>query len=212
AISEPATRMLTTIINVIPSIAGAIIVLVVSYYIGKLVGNLVADLLKGVGVDSWPEKLGLNYTGSRTVSELIGYLILVGVMLFATLSAAELLGSAFLTDILATFIGFTGQVVLAVIIFAIGLYLANLARNVIVSTGGNRANFTANVARVAILVLAGAMGLRQLGVADDIVNLAFGIMLGALGIAAALAFGLGSREVAGREVERFVGSLRGEDE
>ena len=212
AISEPATRMLTTIINAVPNIAGAIAVLVVSYYIGRLVGNLVADLLQGIGVDGWPKKLGVTYSGSRTLSELIGYLILVGVMLFATLSAAELLGSAFLTDILATFIGFAGQVVLAVIIFAIGLYLANLARNVIVSAGGNRANFTANVARIAILVLAGAMALRQLGVADDIVNLAFGIMLGALGIAAALAFGLGSREVAGREVERFMNTLRSEDE
>jgi hypothetical protein len=212
AVSEPATRMLTTIINAIPSVAGAIVVLVVSYYIGRLVGDLVADLLKGIGINSWPAKLGLNYSGNRTLSELIGYLILIVIMLFATLSAAELLGSAFLTDILATFIGFMGQVVLAVIIFAIGLYLANLARSVIVSTGGNRAAFTANVARVAILVLAGAMALRQLGVADDIVNLAFGIMLGALGIAAALAFGLGSRDVAGREVERFVSSLRENEE
>ena len=212
AISAPATRMLTSIIDTVPNIAGAIIVLVVSYYIGRLVGNLVADLLKGIGIDGWPQKIGMNYSGNRTLSELVSYLILVGIMLFATLSAAELLGSAFLTGILATFISFAGQVVLAVIIFAIGLYLANLARGVIVSAGGNQANFTATVARIAILVLTGAMALRQLGVADDIVNLAFGIMLGALGIAVALAFGLGSREIAGREVDRFITSLRGDDD
>ena len=211
AISGPATLMLNTIINAIPSIIGAVVVLIVSYYIGRMVANLVSDLLRGVGADSLPGKLGLNYSGSRTVSDLVGYLILVGVMLVAALSATELLGSAFLTNILATFIGFAGQVVLAVIIFGIGLYLANLASSVIMSAGGSKAHFTASLARWAILVLSGAMGLRQLGVGDEIVNLAFGIMLGALGIAAALAFGLGSREIAGREVERFVGHLRSGD-
>lgn len=79
------------------------------------------------------------------------------------------------------------------------------------SAGGSQANFTATLARVAILVLTTAMALRQLGVANDIVNMAFGIMLGALGVAAALAFGLGSREIAGREVERLVANLRGEE-
>jgi hypothetical protein len=56
------------------------------------------------------------------------------------------------------------------------------------------------------------MSLRQLGIADDIVNLAFGLLLGALAVAAALAFGLGSRDIAGREVERFVNSLRSPDD
>jgi hypothetical protein len=129
-------------------------------------------------------------------------------MLFAALSASELLGSAFLADILATFIGFAGQLVLALIIFVIGLYLASLVGDVILSAGGRQANFGANVARAAILILSGAMALRQLGVANDIVNMTFGIMLGALGIATALAFGLGSRDIAGREVERFLTSLR----
>jgi hypothetical protein len=101
---------------------------------------------------------------------------------------------------------------LALIILGIGIYLANLARSVVLSAGGENAAFMASVARVAILVLAGAMALRQLGIADDIVNLAFGILLGALAIAAALAFGLGSRDVAGREVERFVSSLRQDDD
>jgi hypothetical protein len=105
-----------------------------------------------------------------------------------------------------------GQLVLALIILGIGIYLANLARGVVLSAGGENAAFLASVARIAILVLAGAMALRQLGIADDIVNLAFGILLGALGIAAALAFGLGGRDVAGREVERFVKSLRNDDE
>jgi hypothetical protein len=212
AISGPATRMLDTITNAVPNILGAALVLIISYFIGRLIANLVTDLLTGVGFNAVPARIGLNLTGTRTPSQLVGYLILITIMLFAAVSAAELLGSVFLSSILATFLGFLGQLVLALIILGIGIYLANLARGVVLSAGGENAAFLASVARIAILVLAGAMALRQLGIADDIVNLAFGILLGALAIAAALAFGLGGRDVAGREVERFVKSLRNDDE
>jgi hypothetical protein len=52
------------------------------------------------------------------------------------------------------------------------------------------------------------MGLRQMGIADDIVNLAFGLLLGAIAVAVALAFGLGSREIAAREVESVLKQWR----
>jgi hypothetical protein len=79
---------------------------------------------------------------------------------------------------------------------------------IISSTQTNNAHFIAQMGRIAVIVFAAALGLGQLGIAESIVNLAFGIMLGAIGVAIALAFGLGSREVAGREVENFVSSLR----
>ncbi|MGN6698012.1 MAG: hypothetical protein ACTHMR_07635, partial [Thermomicrobiales bacterium] len=65
-------------------------------------------------------------------------------------------------------------------------------------------------AQAAILVLAGAMALRQMGVADDIINLAFGLLLGAVAVATAIAFGVGGREVAGRELARWVDAARQE--
>jgi hypothetical protein len=212
AVSGPATRMLDIITTAIPAVLGAALVLAISYFIGRLIANLITDLLTGVGFDLVLQRIGLNMAGTRTPSQLVGYLILIAIMLFAAVSAAELLGSEFLSVILTAFLAFLGQLVLAVIIFAIGIYLANLARTVILSAGGEGATFTASLARIAILVLAGAMSLRQLGIADDIVNLAFGLLLGALAVAAALAFGLGSRDIAGREVERFVNSLRSPDD
>jgi hypothetical protein len=64
------------------------------------------------------------------------------------------------------------------------------------------------VARVAILGLVIAMGLRAMGIADDIVNLAFGLTLGSVAVAFALAFGLGGREAAGRQMEHWLSQLR----
>jgi hypothetical protein len=109
------------------------------------------------------------------------------------------------------FIAFFWQVVLAVLIFAIGLYFANLAKDTISKTGANQAGFVARLAQVAIIVFAASMSLRTVGLANDIINLAFGLTLGGLVLAAALAFGLGGREVAGRELDRFVTQMREEE-
>ncbi len=212
AISEPATQMLTTIVDAIPGIIGAALVLIVAYAIAKLVSSLVEELLTGVGFDRVPEKLGLTWSVSNTPSKFVGYLVLLAIMLLSATSAAELLGSDFLVEALGVFIAFFWQVVLAVLIFAIGLYFANLAKKMIQKTGANQAGFLARLAQIAVIIFATSMSLRELGLANDIINLAFGITLGAIGLSAALAFGLGSREVAGREVDRFITQMRGDEE
>ena len=76
--------------------------------------------------------------------------------------------------------------------------------------GGSNAVFFARLARYTILGLVLAMGLRAMGIADDIVNLAFGLTLGAVAVAVALSFGLGGREAAGRQMEHWLGRLRSE--
>jgi hypothetical protein len=211
AISDPATSMLTIILNAIPAFIGAVLVLVIAYYIARLVMGLVVDLLAGIGFDRWPAALGINYAGTRTPSQLVGYLVLIGIMLFAAVAATDLLNSESLSLILATMVDFFFRVVLALAIIAFGLYFANLAQSLVASAGGANGRVWGIAARAAILILAIAMALRQLGLADDIVNLAFGLILGALALAAALAFGLGGREVAGQELGRLVSRMRAEE-
>ncbi|MBS0598997.1 MAG: hypothetical protein JSR92_17125, partial [Proteobacteria bacterium] len=110
------------------------------------------------------------------------------------------------SDVITTFIEFAGDVLLGSVILIIGFMLANLAYAAIVRT--NSANVVlARVARLAILGIVLAMGLRAMGIADDIVNLAFGLTLGAVAVAVALAFGLGGREAAGRLASRWADRL-----
>ncbi len=212
AISEPTTRLLSQIIAVVPSILGAALVLVISYAIARLVANLVKDLLTGVGFDTLPKKLSIQWDIENPPSQWVSYLILIVIMLFAATSAAEILGSDFLVNVLNMLIGYLGQVVLSVVIFAIGLYLANLAHKAIIATGTNQAHFLASMSRIAVLVFAAALAMRELGIADDIINLAFSITLGAIGVAIALAFGLGSTKIAERELNNFITQLRSPDE
>jgi len=133
---------------------------------------------------------------SKTPSELAGYLVTVAIMLFAAVEALRLLGFVALAEIVLGFLALLGQIIVGLIIFAVGLWLSNVAATVIEESGSRWSNILAPAARVAILVLAGAMALRQMGLAPEIVNLAFGLLLGAIAVAVALAFGLGGRDVA----------------
>jgi hypothetical protein len=71
------------------------------------------------------------------------------------------------------------------------------------------AGLLATVTRVVILVLAGAMALRQMDIANEIVNLAFGLLVGAVAVAVALAFGLGGRDSAMRLIEEWRHNIKG---
>ena len=90
----------------------------------------------------------------------------------------------------------------------VGFWLANLAHSTISHVAGENSSGMANIARVAIMGIVTAMGLSAMGIADGIVNLAFGLTLGAVAVAVALAFGLGGREAAGKQMEHWLSKLR----
>ena len=216
ALSGPATAMLENVLAGVPAVFGAVLILGLAYLVARLVANLLTSILTGVGFNRVPEMLGFEVEqaeGQRTLSEIAGYLLIIAVMLFAATEAANVLGLGLIATSILGLTQFFGDVLLALVIFGLGLYLANLTKSIVLGAGGSNSSFMANVARLVILVFAAAMALRQTGIADEIVNLAFGILLGALGVAAALAFGLGAKDVAGREVESWLASMRssGED-
>ncbi len=211
AISDPATEMLSTLLLAIPAIFGATIILSVTYMVAKLVANLVTGLLKGIGFDRVLSLIGLGQDpkeGEWTPSEIAGHVVLVALMLFATIEAANLIGFTVFGELVTQFIEFGFQIIVALIIFGLGLFLANFAYKVILNTAGSHAKLLAQTSRMVIIIFVAAMAIRQVGIAEDIVNMAFGLSMGAVALAFALAFGLGSREVAGREMEGFISTFR----
>lgn len=211
AITQPATNMLDTILGALPAIFAAGLVVAIAYVVGRVVAGLITNLLAGAGFDAVLTRMGLGKEpaeGERTPSEIVGYLVLVAIMLFSSIEALRLLGFESVADIVTQFMAFASQVLLGLIIFAIGLYLANLAAKIVQASGAAQAGLLAMAARVSILVLAGAMGLRQMGLANEIINVAFGLLLGAIAVAVALAFGLGGRELAARELEEWLQSVK----
>lgn len=209
AVTAPASNMLNTLLDAIPAVFAAAIVLVLSYIVGRIVADLVSRTLATAGFDRALAAVGLTRVAEttptgRAPSSIAGSVVLVGVMLFAAIEAAGLLGFIELQALLSSFLVLAGHVLLGLVVFGIGLYLADLAARAIRGSGATNARLLASAARVAIIVLTGAMALRQMGLANEIINMAFGLVVGAIAVAVAIAFGLGAREPAGRQVEDWI--------
>lgn len=206
AISAPATNMLNTILNALPNLLLAVIILGVSFVIGKLVCGIVTDLLKNIGFDKVLKKVGIKLDTNTSLSKIVGKLVLSFIMLFATIEASNALWFTIISDIVAQFVEFGWKILGWMIVIGVWAYVANIVWDVVKATSKSKA--APKFAKWAVLTLAIAMGLKQMGIADDIINLAFGLMLGSIAVAGALAFGLGSRDVAGKQLEKWFNSMK----
>lgn len=205
AISKPAINMLNMILAAVPHIIAAALILVITWFVASFASRLLATLLSTIGFDNLPRHAGLAHAFEKTpASVFVGHIALFFAMLFAFVEASNQLGFTQVGSIVDTFIRFGGDVLLGSVILAIGFWLANLAHEAIDRASGPKTKSLARIVRFAILGLVLALGLRAMGIANDIVNLAFGLTLGAVAVAVALSFGLGGREAAGKLVEDWL--------
>lgn len=202
-IARPATNMLNKIMDALPNIFMAAAILIVTFYVVRMVANIIKGLLENTQINQLPAKVGLQETmGDKKISDLVGYAIIFFAMLFAAIAAADLLGFEAISAIITMFIAFGANIILGAVILFIGFWLANIIAGV-VERSEQGSQFLANIVRVLIMGLVLAMGLKAMGIADSIVNLAFGLTLGAVAVAFALSFGLGGQEAAARFLRKM---------
>ena len=145
---------------------------------------------------------------TRTPSEIAGIVTLIGILLIAAVAAIDVVNIPALTVLVSGLLVIFGQILVGLAIFAVGLYFANLAYNVIASSGTPQSRILGQTAKISILVLVSALALRQIGIAPDIINLAFGLLLGAISVAIAIAFGLGGRDVASEQLREWLATFK----
>lgn len=243
SISDPATAMLRLVLDAIPHVIAAGIIVALAYVIGRFAGQLLSSFLSGMGFDDALKSAGLfpstattgaSTTTSRvrvspatttdsveaaisglptttttttpamsmsTPSGLIGTLVMVAIVMFGLMEGFRQLnfeaGSRMITEILSLL----GSVTFGAVIIAAAVAIAGFVSRIVASSTGP--GFASTAVKVAIIVLGTAIGLRFMGLADDIINLAFGLILGAAALAAALAFGLGGRQAAAKLTEQM---------
>lgn len=201
-ISGPAKNMLNQLMSAIPNIIAAGIILFVFYVVGKFVVGIVGDLLKSMNVDSYADSFGMSsLTANSSLSSMITKGLQFFIMFFGLLTAVDKLGFTQLTDILNNILGMSGSILFGGIILLLGNKVSQFVSDYFKKSDSPA---MASIARFATLGLFLAMGLKYMGLADDIVNLAFGLTLGAVAVAFALSFGLGGREAAGRQMGKFL--------
>lgn len=213
AVTMPVNQLLTAILGAVPGIFSAVLILALFHVLGRFVGNLVSQLTGSLGFDKLPLLLGFapklaEAESGKSPSYILGQVVYIALMLIAVVEASSQIGFDFISKMVQEFAFFATDIIAGVVIIGVGLYLGTLASRAISASGVSSADFLGGLARIAIVFLAGAMGLRRMGLANEIIELAFGLIIGAVALAIAVAFGLGAKDVVGKEVEGWLKSAK----
>lgn len=215
----------------LPDFLWGLVILVVGYFIARLLASIARPLLHRVGFDRLVDRLGIAVRADRTEqgSRWGASIVFWVTMLIVVMYAADAWRLGAVASGIAAIIAYLPHVLAAAVIFGAALLFANWVRARMLETSGpivpgeapatSQRPLVAGAIRAGILALGAFMALRELQIAEEIVTLAFSLTLGAIALAAALAFGLGSRDVAGRVARRWYeerlgkrAGLSGEDE
>jgi hypothetical protein len=206
AISKPAISMLEELSTAIPNIIAAALIIIVFYIFGRLVTNFIAELLKNFGADDLPKKIGAaGIFGKKSFSVFCGNLVFFFIMLSASIAAVGKLEMPNISGILTDLLNFAGKVVLGLIVLALGNFIAVFAHDRL--SASTKGGIYPLIVKYAILSFVLAMGLHTMGIAPDIVKMAFMFIFGTLALTIILAFGLGGREAAGKAMEKLLAKI-----
>ncbi|MCB2076826.1 MAG: mechanosensitive ion channel, partial [Novosphingobium sp.] len=174
SVSAPASEMLRLILDSIPRIIGAALLLGIGYLISRFVVQILKEVLPGLGVDRALASAEVLPTGT-SVSSIVARVAQVAIVLFFAIAATRLLGFPELTAILDEVLELGGRVIFGAVVIGVGFLIANLLSRLITGTG--EASLAASIVKWATMILFTFMGLEFMGVGEDIVQLAFGALV-----------------------------------
>lgn len=203
-ISVPAVHMLTLIFDFIPNIFVGLVIIVIGCMIGKFVGQIVTRLIASAGLDAKLSKLLDDEKNKFVLSKFAGTVVYAVIVIFFVVEGVNVLKLEVLTDIGSVVIGYMPAVLSAVLILVLSFIASSLASKALVKSGHTA---YALIAKCAILTIGVFMVLSQLGIAAELVNAAFKLILAALAIAFAIAFGVGGRDFASHTLKKLEDNL-----
>ncbi|HEX9965079.1 MAG TPA: mechanosensitive ion channel [Allosphingosinicella sp.] len=203
AISGPATQMLRTILDSIPLVIGALILLAIGFLLGKLAKQAIEQLLPSMGFDRSVSAIGVSTEGGAP-SRAVGTAVMLAIVIFFAIKAAELLQSPIIAAMLAQVLELGSKVLFGAVIILGGVAIARIVSGLV--SGAGTEGWLPTILKWAIIALAVAIGLRFMGLANEIVIIAFASIIGSAAVACALAFGLGGRPTAHKLLEQWTDS------
>ncbi|MFL6726288.1 MAG: mechanosensitive ion channel [Sphingomicrobium sp.] len=201
AISGPATAMLNQILTAIPHVLAAALWIGIAFIAARFLKTIIEAILPPTGFDDAIRSTGV-LPSTAFPSRITANIAMIAIILAASIEAARQLGGDQIAIFLAQVTALGGKVIFGSLIIVVGILLARIIAN-LVGSGTGEGGFAQTIIRYAIIALFTAIGLTFMGLADQIVMMAFGLILGSAAVAAALAFGLGGRDAAARILERW---------
>ena len=200
AISGPAISMLNQILAAIPRILSAALWIGIAFIAAKFLKSIIEAVLPPTGFDQAIRSTGV-VPSTTTPSRVVANIAMVAIILLASIEAAKQLGGGTIAIFLAQVTELGGKVIFGTLIIVAGIFLARIIAGLVGSSTGE-GGYAQTIVRYAIIALFTAIGLTFMGLADAIVMMAFGLILGSAAVATALAFGLGGRDAAARVLEK----------
>jgi small-conductance mechanosensitive channel len=205
---QPLQDAIGVFVSYIPQLIGALVILIVGYVIAKVLQAIVGRVLEAVGFDSWMERGGIKQFFDRaqtnqTPHSILGLLVFWFVFIIAITMAADALGIPQVSAVLGQLIAYIPSIIAAILILILAALLANFLAGIV--RGATGSDMLSSVARYAIIVYAAFAALTQLGIAVQLTANTFLIVLGAVALAAAIAFGIGGTDVAREILQRAYG-------
>jgi hypothetical protein len=201
SISGPATAMLNEILMAIPRVLAAALWVGIAFVAARFLKTIIEAILPPTGFDDAIRSTGV-LPPTAFPSRIVANVAMIAIILAASIEAAQQLGGGTIAIFLAQVTELGGKVIFGTLIIVVGIFLARIISN-LVGSGTGEGGFAQTMVRYAIIALFTAIGLTFMGLADQIVILAFGLILGSAAVATALAFGLGGRDAAARIAERW---------
>ena len=198
SITLPAKSMLSMVLQAVPLIIGASLLLGLGFVIARWVGRMVEEVLPGLGLDRAVGAIGIVPEG-RTASGIIAAISRVGIMLFMAVAATRLLGFPELTKIVETVLDQGANVLFGAVLIAVGVILARVIRGLVASAAGE--GFAPSLVHWLTVALFVFIGLKQMNIGGQIVDYAFSAIAAGSAVAFALAFGLGGRDAAAKALD-----------
>jgi hypothetical protein len=194
----------------------AIVIFVIGWIVARALKVLVSKVLKALSIDSIAEqtkitdfltKGGIKYSLSELSGIIIYWIVLLGVLA----SSLNILALTGVTNLLDRILIYLPNVIGALIILVLGIFVsvfvASIIRTALANVGLGQANLLSKSAQVIIVVLSIIIALDQLKIAAVLIS-AMNIVLAAIGLALALAFGLGCRDIAAKYVQELIDKLK----
>jgi len=204
-IARSLQEALSQFFSFLPQLVGAIFILIVGYIVAKILQAVVGRILQGIGFDGWMERAGIKRFFDRadtrqTPASILGRLVFWFVFIIAIVMATDALGIRQVSAVFSQLISYIPNIIAAILILILASLLANFVAGLV--RGATGIDVLGTVAQVAIIVYAVFAALTQLGIAVQLTAPTFLIVLGAIALATAIAFGFGAQGVARDIVER----------
>jgi len=214
---EPAKRLLYEVGSFFSNILLVAVILIVGWVFAKVVRDLLSKGLKAIKLDQLSERIELESILSKggvgySLSELIGVICYWVILLIAVVTSLNAVNLTVAADLLNRIIFYIPNVIAAIFMLVIGMFVATLLSNIVQTASNNaglaEAKTLSKVVQALVMIFAIAIAMEQLNIGAKIIEIVIGIVVGSMGLAAALAFGLGCKDIAGKAVAEFLDKIK----